>query len=354
MNTSHFSRPNGSIVHNQYHRLQQCMISCKRVAARVRSFFSIRRFVTSILVMAFATEPCSADGCNPCGYQTQSAYNLGGCSGLYAKLYWSTNGCCSVDFTSVTAVMKSGVYTNGMPAGYCTLSILNAGGASMTMKLTLQNDTGPGDAITVTVSGSWEVGTTWYSGVITTFTVYVNGGDKCQNCSANGATGYSSGGGPTAFPLGAGSVANDQGPHISFPLGAGAYGQSAGYISLNAQYTTANLASPNALTLPMVPMGNTVNMTVVTNTNGVLQQVNVPQGLVNIVLITNGYEMQMFTSNYVTGPTNGLFGTNGSAFDTWTVTNPNGDTNTLFISETAGQTRTLTPKQMPGTARFGH
>ena len=80
----------------------------------------------------------------------------------------------------------------------------------------------------------------------------------------------------------------------------------------------------------------TLNVDVLTDANGVIAQVNAPEGLVNVAVINQyQYQLQMFYHNNVTAKTNGFYGTNGPAFDTWTIQNPNGgaNANQLVLTE---------------------
>ncbi len=141
---------------------------------------------------------------------------------------------------------------------------------------------------------------------------------------------------PGIPPLGGACVQNLIGPVVRWGLGGFAYQAGAGYLALNAQGTTACLSDPAALYVPYAKSGPNGTVDVVTNSNGVILQVMAPQGLVYVV-VSNAYsyQLQMFYSQNVTPKgTNGLYGTNGAAFATWTVSNPNGSasTNQLVLS----------------------
>jgi len=75
---------------------------------------------------------------------------------------------------------------------------------------------------------------------------------------------------------------------------------------------------------------------IVTNTSGTIQQVKPLQGLINVA-VSSDYEycLQMFYETNVTSKSGGLYGTNGPAFVTWTIVNPDGNTscNRLQVTE---------------------
>lgn len=159
----------------------------------------------------------------------------------------------------------------------------------------------------------------------------LSGCDDGTGCSSgcNGA------GGPA--PLGTANVANDQGPYVSFNLGPFSTRQNSGVLLLDAKTTSASLSTPDALYVPYYRSNAAFNVDVVTNGSGVVEQINAPQGLVN-VYVSNSYlyQLQMFYNSNVTIKTGGFYGTNAAAFSVWTVANPNGATNSnvLTITET--------------------
>ncbi|HEV2208262.1 MAG TPA: RHS repeat-associated core domain-containing protein [Verrucomicrobiae bacterium] len=112
----------------------------------------------------------------------------------------------------------------------------------------------------------------------------------------------------------------------------------AGYINLNSQTIAPTLATPNALQIPF----NRPNVNTVYN-SGVLQQVECPQGLVNIVVIS-GYEYHLdcYYSTQFTPPLGGIgpyqINSGATPFVTWDVQNPDGASafNRLFITEIRG------------------
>jgi RHS repeat-associated protein len=183
--------------------------------------------------------------------------------------------------------------------------------------------------VTVIVSGELLEGrnTFW----TTTFTFEL--ADSCDGgCSAcKQSTG-------PAAPLGSATVENKLGPYVTFNLGAFSLHQTAGILLLNAQATSASLSTPNALCVPYIRSNATLLVDVVTNNDGVIAQVAAPEGLVNVAVVdAYQYQLQMFYSNNVTAKTNGFYGTNAPAFDTWTIQNPNGsgNNNQLVVTESA-------------------
>jgi YD repeat-containing protein len=166
-----------------------------------------------------------------------------------------------------------------------------------------------------------------------------------NSTSQNFSGGAEGAGGPNPKSLGTAQIGNSQGPSIAFNLGPQGYGETAGALQLNADTATASLSDPAALTVPYVYFSPAATVDVVTDSNGVIQQVNAPQGLVNVVTngISNGYQLQMFYSSQVTTKTSGLYGINGSPFETWLVQSPGGNPNELVISDlTNGQQFTYT------------
>src|SRR5262249_15606995 len=100
---------------------------------------------------------------------------------------------------------------------------------------------------------------------------------------------------------------------------------------LTAPTPTTTLSTPALLQMAWVQP----NVTVVTNLDGSIQQVNAPQGMINVH--SNSpyeYRLECFYATNVTG-TNAPYGTNGPAFATYTIQNPDGITNynRLWITE---------------------
>src|SRR5579863_6377171 len=163
-------------------------------------------------------------------------------------------------------------------------------------------------------------------------------GNATTNPSQNVSCSSCNGSAPT---LGTANVQNNLGPYAQFNLGAFSYMQNAGAIMLDARKITnaAALSTPAALYVPFVRTNMAANVTVMTNGSGVIQQVNTPQGLVNVA-VANAYQyqLQMFYSTNVITNSGSLYTTNGPAFTTWTIANPNGSTNAnlLTLTENGG------------------
>jgi RHS repeat-associated protein len=115
-------------------------------------------------------------------------------------------------------------------------------------------------------------------------------------------------------------------------LGASSPQYNAGILWLDAAVPSTNLSQPSLLQVPwLMP-----NVDIVTNTNGVIEQVDVPQGLINVSTISSyEYQLQCFYATNVTAKTNGLYGTNGPAYCIFDILNPDGTTNDnrLWITE---------------------
>jgi len=151
----------------------------------------------------------------------------------------------------------------------------------------------------------------------------------------------------------------------SFPLGPFSYRQDAGVLSLSARASATSFSSPAALYLSsgVTMWSNSVSVTTngggvivsnvtswpvlsanVVSNNGAIRQIKSPQGLVNVATISpNQYQLQMFYNSTVTPPTGGLYGTNASAFDVWTIDGSAG-TNQLVVTESpaGGTNRSFT------------
>ena len=73
--------------------------------------------------------------------------------------------------------------------------------------------------------------------------------------------------------------------------------------------------------------------------NQPLQQVQTPQGLVNVESASNGYALCVYYPTNVAGvASNGLYTlvSGASPYVSWTVSNPGGDTNTVQLTENRG------------------
>ncbi|HWX19911.1 MAG TPA: RHS repeat-associated core domain-containing protein [Candidatus Binatia bacterium] len=144
---------------------------------------------------------------------------------------------------------------------------------------------------------------------------------KNQNRSHNGA--------PFKLPLkpvlGRGALSNKGRPVVKLPLGQISAAQDGGVVMLDTQGATGSLSDPALLSVPYVRSNATAFIETITN-GSAIQQVNAPDGLVNVAVINQyKYLMQMFYAQNVTGKgTNGLYGTNAAAFVTWTIENPDG------------------------------
>jgi len=137
--------------------------------------------------------------------------------------------------------------------------------------------------------------------------------------------------------LGTGAVSTDGDNNANFRLNLGpaTTNLDAGYIALIASNSWNTAAQPVQLAVPFAERP-AVEVIPVTNST-VLKQVMVPQGLVNVTVISDHqYQPDVFSTNNVTGKdTNGYYGTNGQALVTWVVENPGGagDTNHLTVIE---------------------
>jgi RHS repeat-associated protein len=123
------------------------------------------------------------------------------------------------------------------------------------------------------------------------------------------------------------------GRDISAP--AGEEYTDAGYLELSADTPSSSLATPSALEMPYQHPG----VRQIFAQDGSLQQVKTPDGLVQVGSAANGYSLSIYDKSLV-GATNsaGLYTLqqNATPFVTWTVSNPNGNTNSLQLIESHG------------------
>src|SRR4029077_13192160 len=113
------------------------------------------------------------------------------------------------------------------------------------------------------------------------------------------------------------------------PLGKYTAGLNAGVLMLDTADATGSLTDPALLSIPYLRSNSVMSVETITNGgSGAVQQVNAPDGLVNVAVVdSNKYVLQIFSAQTVTPKgTNGLYGTNAAAFQTWTIENPDGAT----------------------------
>ncbi|MEI8122611.1 MAG: hypothetical protein WCI20_11200 [bacterium] len=115
----------------------------------------------------------------------------------------------------------------------------------------------------------------------------------------------------------------------------------AGCMLLNFPRPSTTLAQPTTNQVPFERPGVEVILLAGGST---VKQVKVPQGLVNVTGVNDyKYQLEVFSTNAVTGKDGGYYGTNAPAFVTWVLENPFGaaDTNHLNITEKRGGTDRL-------------
>ncbi|MGN6556262.1 MAG: hypothetical protein ACTHLW_21330, partial [Verrucomicrobiota bacterium] len=113
-------------------------------------------------------------------------------------------------------------------------------------------------------------------------------------------------------------------------LGQASMFQDGGFLWLHEATPSAALATPSVLKVPF----DRPNVEVFTN-SGVIQQVKTPLLLVHVAVVDPyTYELQLFTSNNVTG-SSAPYGTNGAAFEIIEIKNPdtNVANNRLWITD---------------------
>ena len=154
------------------------------------------------------------------------------------------------------------------------------------------------------------------------------GGCGSGTCSASGNSTLGSG------------VADNNSVDFEINLGTPSPRYDGGILWLKATAPSTNLATPSLLQVPW-PMAN---VTVLTNTNGWPQQVHTPQGLLNVHTFSSyEYHVECFYASNVTGPSGGFYGTNGPAYATFVIKNPDGAsdyTNLWIIDEESSQNYT--------------
>jgi RHS repeat-associated protein len=109
--------------------------------------------------------------------------------------------------------------------------------------------------------------------------------------------------------------------------------KTAGYLALRADVPSPNLATPSALVLPYSRTGVE---RIPADPNSTLQQVHGPDGLVQAASVNNGYSLSVYDKSCVGGKDgNGLYTLlpNATPLVTWTITNPNGNQNSLQVLE---------------------
>ena len=147
-----------------------------------------------------------------------------------------------------------------------------------------------------------------------------SGGQTCSSC----------GGSPAAS---AGMPAT--GPALYISMGGDVYGASAGHLVFSDSSSVTNLCTPAGLEFTAPTRSD---VTIVSNSDGSLRQVNAPQVLADIPVppTANGYVISFYHASQVGGMVSGIFELSGSPFTTWLITNTvPGTTNTIEISETS-------------------
>jgi RHS repeat-associated protein len=241
------------------------------------------------------------------------------CSGVSLDVYCHADGCTPNAFSFVASsspgagnlpppwVIETNEYTNYSSAGM-------AKGGYAHYHLYVDQSAGvPTTPITIQFSTS-------SSGVCQTSAsaILQIGGDSCGTCNNNSSQNQ----GPSVSS----TSANNNCLDFKINLGPTSWLGDGGYLWIYANTPSASLATPAALQLPLLM----TNVQVITNTSGNIAQVLTPLALFDVVVMNPyQYQIEVFSTNVVTSPgTNGLYGTNGPAFDNWVVQNP--DTNAAF------------------------
>lgn len=227
-----------------------------------------------------------------------------------AEVFWGAGTCISLNCDSYEIVANTAgcIVTNMNTNDIHSLTVMNptnSGYVEIKAKVTYDCNDGSGPQ-TLEVSG--------------TINVDLKGG--CSSCNNNNNN--------TQPSFGSGEGVNGC---LDYKLrfGATSMFKNNGFLWLQAEEPSSSLATPSSLRLPH----SMENVEVVTNVAGVIQQVKVPMGLVNVVS-NNPYQfqLQVFAQTNVTG-SSAPYGSNGPAFVTWVVSNPDGSAgyNRLWITE---------------------
>lgn len=139
------------------------------------------------------------------------------------------------------------------------------------------------------------------------------GNAKCANCGSQGDTRTS-----------VHSV------DVQIAAGTSYIGGSAGYLQVKEDAPSTGLGTPATLRYAF----QRPDVTVVTNGNGNIQQVQSPDGYINVAINTSSsYSLQFF--RYPTYPfsTNSLYPTDGTPYKTVTLENVSGDTNHFRVTD---------------------
>ena len=131
-----------------------------------------------------------------------------------------------------------------------------------------------------------------------------------QTCSSCGGTSAAS------------SLGDDTSPSLNISLGALQYGQSAGELSFSGSLSIAQLSTPASLQFNS-PSSDLVS--VFTNTDGSLRQINAPQASADIPPppTSNGYLINFYYPSQISGQAGGTNLFTGNPFATWMITNSN-------------------------------
>lgn len=253
--------------------------------------------------------------------------------GLQACPYGSV-GCPTVTCSGGGSALRVDTITN-----WCTNSgdgYFDFSSAYTEYSITVVDPTKLPAEVTITSTGqspTW-VGTNCGTPVTITasktFKFDPNGSCSSSSCSASPNT-------STSFSTGNANVGSLD---FMLTLGQATPHLSAGYLRIQAETPSTALSQPSSLTAPFPE----TNVVVITNLSGVIQQILVPAGLVNVAVINNyEYELQCFyNTNVGSLGGNGLYTTNGPAFATWVIENPDGasaDNRLWIIDERDGLNR---------------
>jgi RHS repeat-associated protein len=152
-----------------------------------------------------------------------------------------------------------------------------------------------------------------------------------NGCGICGGRGPSDGSDPNGrLSAGTAVALNRFGPDFALNLGRADYLSQSGTLTFGTR--TPAQASPALLDLPYL-------RTQVTRipATGSIQQVKMPEGLVKVETIDNySFELRVYYNSQVSGPVNGYYVTQGDPYVTWSIANPNNNTNQFRFRETRG------------------
>lgn len=135
--------------------------------------------------------------------------------------------------------------------------------------------------------------------------------------------------------MGGGTAANNGSPSVAVSLGLGEYGDGAGKLRFGGHDLSDNVADVSNLKIPVGRPG--IQVLHGQFGGNVSLQIKTAQGLVDVVEISDGFDLKFYYADDVGSwdVDAGRYDVSGAtAFATWTMVNPGGDTSLLDVTET--------------------